>query len=310
MKSYEFTGKTAQKAIDEGLAKLGKKFEDVDIQIISEGGFFKKAKVVIKVEDEEPKQFAPKVEEIKEEPKEEKVIAAEPQKEVVETESKEEVAEVADEEKEEQKEEVAAFAEEPKQAEKPAEVKIAEKPKHHKSNNKHYEDYVMPTQEELEEKRRRFAEKHFMDNKTSVEFVDGLLKVLNVPGTVTLTETREASEILVETEDAAKIIGYRGDCLAAIQYIANIVEDNANPNAKRVTVDAGDYKQKREQNLRALAIRIAGKVSETGRIYKLEPMSAYERRIIHTELQNYPSIETHSEGVEPYRRIVVTKKKN
>ena len=132
---------------------------------------------------------------------------------------------------------------------------------------------------------------------------------MKISGTVTLEETKDASEILIETEDAGKVIGYRGDSISAIQYLANIIECNKNPHAKRVVVDSGDYKQKREQSLRALAIRIAGKVSETGRAQKLEPMTAYERRIVHTELQNYPSVETHSEGVEPFRRIVVTKKK-
>ena len=78
---------------------------------------------------------------------------------------------------------------------------------------------------------------------------------------------------------------------------------------QNVVVDAGDYKQRREESLRALAIKVAGKVETTGRPYKLDPMNAFERRIVHTELHNYASVETHSEGVEPFRRIIVTKKK-
>ncbi|MBO7508508.1 MAG: KH domain-containing protein [Clostridia bacterium] len=255
MKSFEFTGKTIEKAIATGLEELGKKQEDVDIQILSEGGFFKKAKVVISFEDEVLKtNFAkqpPKVEEAKEEKVEEKKpeIAKEPKKE--EHVQKVETHEVKVEKVEQPKEE-------PKKEEKQA-------PKA-KDNN------APKSQEEIEEK-------------------------------------RDASEVVISTEDAGKVIGHRGEGLSAIQYLANIIETAHKKNAKRVVVDAGDYKQKREETLRALAIRVAGKVEATGRPYKLDPMNAFERRIVHTELHNYASVETHSEGVEPFRRIIVTKKK-
>ena len=299
MRSYEFTAKTVEKAIKEGLETLGKNQEDVDIEIVSEGGFFKKAKVIIKIEDE-IKPIKKEVEELKNEPKQEEVIT---EKEEVETPAEAfETEEKVEEEKEES--EPVEFIEKTTE-----EKKSEEKPENKAEKSKKSNEYVIPTAEELAEKRRKFAEKHFENNQTSVEFIEGLLKVLKIDGNVTLEETKDASEILIETEDAGKIIGYRGDSISAIQYLANIIEGNKNPHAKRVAVDSGDYKQKREQSLRALAIRIAGKVSETGRAYKLEPMTAYERRIVHTELQNYPSVETHSEGVEPFRRIVVTKKK-
>ena len=299
MRSYEFTAKTVEKAIKEGLETLGKNQEDVDIEIVSEGGFFKKAKVIIKIEDE-IKPIKKEVEELKNEPKQEEVIT---EKEEVETPAEAfETEEKVEEEKEES--EPVEFIEKTTE-----EKKSEEKPENKAKKKKKSNEYVIPTAEELAEKRRKFAEKHFENNQTSVEFIEGLLKVLKIDGNVTLEETKDASEILIETEDAGKIIGYRGDSISAIQYLANIIEGNKNPHAKRVAVDSGDYKQKREQSLRALAIRIAGKVSETGRAYKLEPMTAYERRIVHTELQNYPSVETHSEGVEPFRRIVVTKKK-
>ena len=136
------------------------------------------------------------------------------------------------------------------------------------------------------------------------------MPLLKIDGKVMLEEKKDNSYILIETEDAGRVIGYKGDSLAGIQYLANIIESNKNPNAKRVVIDSGNYRQKREESLRNLAIRIAGKVSETGRAQRLEPMDAFERRIVHTELQNYPSVETHSEGVEPFRRIVITKKKN
>ena len=277
MKSFEFTGKTIEKAIATGLEELGKKQEDVDIQILSEGGFFKKAKVVISFEDEAKEE---RVEEKKPE------IAKEPKKE--EHVQKVETHEVKVEKVEQPKED-------PKKEEKQA-------PKA-KDNN------APKSQEEIEEKQRKFAETHFENNSTSVDFVDGLLKVMNVAAEVNLEEKRDASEVVISTEDAGKVIGHRGEGLSAIQYLANIIETAHNKNAKRVVVDAGDYKQRREESLRALAIKVAGKVETTGRPYKLDPMNAFERRIVHTELHNYASVETHSEGVEPFRRIIVTKKK-
>ena len=296
MKSFEFTAKTAEKAIKEGLEQLGKKQEDVDIVILSEGGLFKKAKVIIKFDEEPVKTNFAKKEEKKEEPKQE----VKPQEEKMEPkfeEPKEE--EPAKEEKQEEVVEPKVEKEEVKE-EQPKEEKKEERKKSHNEPK---------TPEEIEEQHRLFNERHFQDNSTSLEFVKGLVEAMKMEANVSLEEKRDASEVIIEVEDAGRVIGHRGECLSAIQYLANIIENAHNPNAKRVVVDAGDYKQRREETLRALAIRVAGKVEATGRPYKMEPMSAFERRIVHTELHNLSSVETHSEGVEPFRRIVVTKKK-
>lgn len=281
MRSYEFTGKSVDKAIKEGLETLGKKQEDVDIKIISEGGLFKKAKVVINIEDETDFNTSFKNKE-------------EAKKEIEEKKAEEPKVEVKPEPKPEKH-----------NLEEKAKVTESEKPvAEEKVETKEESDL----QQKLEEKRKRYEEKHCENNQTSVEFVQGLMDAMKIESKVSLEERRDSSNVLIEAEDAGKVIGYRGDCLTAIQYLANIIEGNKNPNAKRVVVDSGDYKQKREETLRNLAIRVASKVESTGRAYKLEPMNAFERRIIHTELQNYPSVETHSEGLEPHRRIVVTKK--
>ena len=290
MRSYEFTAKSVDKAIKEGLETLGKKQEEVDIKIISEGGLFKKAKVVINIEDES--DFKTSFKNKEEAKKEQELKVEEPkQEEKEETEQAEEPAERPAERNNLIEEVEVVEANEPVVQEAP----VQEEP----------EDNL---QEELEDKRIKYEEKHFENNQTSVEFIQGLMDTMKIESKVNLEERRDSSNILIETEDAGKVIGYRGDCLTAIQYLANIIESNKNPNAKRVVVDSGDYKQKREETLRNLAIRVASKVESTGRVYKLEPMNAFERRIIHTELQNYPSVETHSEGVEPHRRIVVTRK--
>lgn len=293
MKSFEFTAKTVEKAIEDGLLELGKRQEEVDIKIISEGGFLKKAKVIINVEEEPTHHFVPtKKEEPKPEPKVEK--KPEPKPEPV----KEEKVEVIEEKPEPKIEEVK-------------EEKPEEKVETKAEENLEPKAEKRPAKKELTpaEKEQAYLEKHTENNTTSVEFVDGLLKMLEIEANVTLEEAREESRILIETDQVGKIVGHRGECLSAIQYLANTIEAKDNPNAKRVVVDCGEYKKKHEDSLRALAIKVAGRVSETGRTYKLDPMPAYDRRIIHTELMNYPSVETHSEGIEPRRRIVVTKKK-
>ena len=300
MKSYEFTAKTVEKAIEYGLLELGKKQEDVDIKIINEGGFLKKAKVVINVEEEPKHHFVPTK---KPEPKLEPGL----EKEVIEAveeifEKNEDIKETIEEIVEETAEEVKNEAKEVDEQDVEVTENITEEPKN--VDKKPEKKELTPA-----EKEQAYLEKHVENNTTSLEFVDGLLKLLQVEANVSLEETREESRILIETEQVGKIVGHRGECLSAIQCLANIIEAKDNPNAKRVVVDCGEYKKKHEDSLRALAIKVAGRVSETGRPYKLDPMPAFDRRIIHTELMNYPSVETHSEGIEPRRRIVVTKKK-
>src|SRR5574344_2373838 len=298
MKSYEFSAKTVEKAIKEGLATLGKNQEDVDIKILSEGGFLKKAKVVINAEEENgATNFVEQsVETNVEQPAEQKVEKTEA---VAVDKPISQVVETPVVEKQAVETEVAIQSNEPEiKVEKQEETQQAEK------SPAHYVTQISP-----EEKEKRFEERHFENNTGSVEFVTKLVNLMGMnDAKISLQEMKDSSNLSIATDNAGKIIGYRGESLYAIQYIANVVEQKTNKNAKRVVVDAGDYRQKREQELRNLAIRVAGKVEESGRPYKLDPMGAYERRIVHTELQNYSVIETHSEGVEPYRHIVVTKK--
>lgn len=275
MRSYEFTARTIEKAIKIGLETLGKSQEEVDIKIINDGGLFKKAKVVINIEDEPVKTNFAKPAEPKQEVKPE--IKIETKMVQAKVEEKQPVQEVKKEVKLEK------------------ETEKTETPQN--TSNK---EAIAPVEKK---KRERNA-----NNTTSKKFVEGLLDAMKITATVELKECRENSSIKILTEDAGSVIGYRGDCLNGIQYLANVIEQRHNRDAKRVVVDAGGYKEKREESLRALAIRVAGKVESTGKSHKFEPMNAYERRIIHTELQNYSSVETHSEGEEPNRRLIVTKK--
>ena len=118
------------------------------------------------------------------------------------------------------------------------------------------------------------------------------------------------NEILVELNGkyAGKLIGYRGENLNALQIIlSNIVNKNFEDRAK-VLLDIEGYREKRERTLEELAIKISKTVIKTGKSITLEPMSAYERKIIHSKLQENNNIDTHSIGEEPNRRIVISKK--
>ena len=114
------------------------------------------------------------------------------------------------------------------------------------------------------------------------------------------------------------LIGHHGDTLDAFQYLANLAANrefkSGDKNHNRVTVDIEDYRSKREQTLRALARRMANKAIKYGRSVMLEPMNPYERRIIHSEIQNIEGVATNSIGSENNRKVVIYltdgKKKN
>jgi spoIIIJ-associated protein len=101
------------------------------------------------------------------------------------------------------------------------------------------------------------------------------------------------------------LIGRRGDTLDAIQHITNYVVNRGASKRARVNVDAEGYREKREQSLERLAVKVAGKVVKYRRNMTLEPMNAYERHVIHATLQEYPDVTTYSTGTEPNRRVVV-----
>ena len=105
------------------------------------------------------------------------------------------------------------------------------------------------------------------------------------------------------------LIGKRGQTLDSLQYLANRVANKHQTGYVRVKLDTENYRARREETLKHLAKNIAHKVKRTRRPVALEPMNPYERRIIHSALQSDPYVTTHSEGEEPYRKVVVTLKR-
>lgn len=111
-----------------------------------------------------------------------------------------------------------------------------------------------------------------------------------------------------EESDIGIIIGKRGETLDSLQYIVNLVTNRNADTYIRVILDCNQYRSKREKSLQKLARRLADKAVQTGRDIKLEPMNPYERRIIHTYLQNDEKVNTFSQGNEPNRRVIIKRK--
>ena len=124
---------------------------------------------------------------------------------------------------------------------------------------------------------------------------------------VTSTVDEEgALSIDMEGSNMGILIGKRGQTLDSLQYLTNRVANKMQDGYVRVKLDTEDYRRRRKETLENLAKNIASKVKRTRRTVSLEPMNLYERRIIHSALQSDPAVSTHSEGEEPYRRVVVT----
>lgn len=126
---------------------------------------------------------------------------------------------------------------------------------------------------------------------------------------VAVTARETAEDVYFEItcgEDYGNIIGRRGETLDALQYLTRLFVNRANDNNKRVALNVGDYRARREETLRALAKRQAQRVLKYGRSSSLEPMNPYERRIIHTAIQEIEGVTSHSVGEGDRRRVVVT----
>lgn len=143
------------------------------------------------------------------------------------------------------------------------------------------------------------------DGERTVEFLEGLFKLLNITACTELVSEGEKVEINVTAANTTSIIGKRGVMLDAIQTLAGAVANTGRDEYKRVVVDCENYRESREATLHKLADNLAQKAVRLGKKIKLEPMNPYERRIIHAALSDREGVTTQSEGKEPNRYIVV-----
>ena len=142
-------------------------------------------------------------------------------------------------------------------------------------------------------------------------FLDKIFQAMNmtVKVEVKYDEAEKSMDIDLSGNEMGILIGKRGQTLDSLQYLVSLVVNKEAEEYIRVKVDTEDYRQRRKETLENLARNIAYKVKKTRRPVSLEPMNPYERRIIHSALQNDKNISTHSEGDEPFRRVVVTYKR-
>ena len=143
------------------------------------------------------------------------------------------------------------------------------------------------------------------------KFLNDIFAAMNMEVVVNVcyNETYNSMDIELSGEEMGILIGKRGQTLDSLQYIVSLVVNKEIENYVRVKVDTENYRQRRRETLENLAKNIAYKVKKTKRPVSLEPMNPFERRIIHSTLQGDKMVSTHSEGEEPFRRVVVTLKR-
>lgn len=147
------------------------------------------------------------------------------------------------------------------------------------------------------------------NDAAGVEFIRKIAENMGINIEVKGNIIGDALYIEMSGREVGALIGKRGQTLDSVQYLASIVQNKETDKHLRVLVNAERYREKREKTLQQLARKVADKCVKTGRNQKLEAMNPYERKVIHSALQNHPKVTTKSEGVEPTRRVVVELKR-
>ena len=143
------------------------------------------------------------------------------------------------------------------------------------------------------------------------EFLENVFSAMNMEVTIDIkkAEDDKVYEVELSGKEMGLLIGKRGQTLDSLQYLTNLAVNKHSDGYIKVKLDTEDYRQRRKDTLENLAKNIAYKVKRTKRPVSLEPMNPFERRVIHSALQGDRYVETHSEGEEPFRHVVVTLKK-
>ena len=288
-KTIEVVAKKVNDAIEEGLRQLSATLDDVEVKVIDQGGFFKKAKVELTIELPDPKPE--KTEKTERESKAEKP-AVKTEKPV--SAPKKEERDERPKNKDEKKETVKAENKPEKKPEAPA-----------SENKKEERDIAQPKKpkRKFEERPREKAEVKEEHLKKCEEFLNGLIAKMGVDGKAVVKEDDGISAV-IETEDSA-VIGYRGEVLDSMQYLASLALNSVGGKHIRFSLDALGYRARREETLKRLAEKTAAKCIKNNRKVALEPMNSAERRVIHAALGDNEKVITRSEGHEPNRRVVV-----
>lgn len=323
--SIRVSAKTVEDAIIEASIQLGTSSDNIEYTVIEREtkGFLgigaKKAVIEAKKkktdEDIMNEVFGSKKE--KKEPKE----AKEPKKQAKEPVKAEKEAKT---EKEPKPEKEAKPEKEPKKAEK--EVKKEGKKENRKEFKKEVKENKKPVppehKPEAEEQKKDMNEETVSVPKQpkqpvnpgeveskAEEFLKNMFATMDMQVEIHAEFQDDTLNVDISGDDMGVLIGKRGQTLDSIQYLVSLVVNKGKSSYVRVKLDTENYRNRRKATLENLAKNIAFKVKKTRRPVYLEPMNPYERRIIHSALQNDPYVTTHSEGEEPCRKVVVTLKK-
>ena len=141
-------------------------------------------------------------------------------------------------------------------------------------------------------------------------FVSGLLEHMGIQAEIEITARENGGvNVNLSGSNMGAVIGRRGETLDALQYLSSLVANHVDESYYRVTLDVGNYREKRKETLENLGKKMAARAVKTGRNASLEPMNPYERRIIHAALQNDKYVTTRSEGEDPFRHVIISLKR-
>ncbi len=146
------------------------------------------------------------------------------------------------------------------------------------------------------------------DGKKAYDFLSNVTRMMGVNVEIRMLEEENHLTVEMTGDTLGVLIGRRGETMDALQYLTSLTVNKDKDGYTRVSLDVEHYRAKREATLRNLALRMANRARKSGRRVVLEPMNPYERRVLHSALQNNPYVQTHSEGEEPYRRVIITLK--
>jgi len=141
-------------------------------------------------------------------------------------------------------------------------------------------------------------------------FLRELLVNMGIPAQVEIFKRKDNITLNINGKELGVLIGKHGQTLDALQYLINLAVNKDKSEKERIVVDVEGYRRRREETLKRLAINVADKVKRERRKKVLEPMSPHERRIIHATLQGYKEVFTYSEGVDPYRHVIISPQDN
>lgn len=293
----EFTGKKVQDAVSEGLKTLGLSLDDADVKILSNGGLFKKAKVLICYDDglSEADAAAKKAEEQK----------AREQK------AQEELSHLGGAPENEPHWGSAPVKREPTTS--PDFGKKKENvPKSERQPRAPKREYEHDPQEGEKAPKRKKKERESADPTEeqialAKDFAENLLQRMHIEGTVEIA-VQDGMCVNVQTEDA-RIIGHRGEVLDAVQQLISSLINSEHGKYVHVSVDGLGYRDRRKDTLQHLAERMAEKAVRTHRKVSLDAMNSADRRVVHAALGDRDDVFTKSEGHEPQRRVVIIPKK-